>query len=68
MKLFYLLALEGLNAKREKVSGECDRFNLPDIPHAQWTCFINGDETSSQYPDQVKYFLTHPQFLLNSLF
>ena len=56
MKLFYLLALEGLNARRTPVSGECDRDNLPDIPHAEWTCFIGGVETFSQYPDQVKYF------------
>ena len=56
MKLFYLLALEGLNARREPVAGKCDKYDLPDIPHAEWTCFIGGAETNSQHPDQVKCF------------
>ena len=68
MKLFYLLALEGLNARREPVAGQCDKYDLPDIPHAEWTCYINNTETDSQYPDQVKYFKTRNQFLLNSSF
>ena len=55
MKLFYLLALEGLNAqRRQPVAGQCDRDALPDIQHANWKCYINDTVSTSKYPDEVK--------------
>ena len=59
MKLFYLLALEGLNAQRNRQTyvDECNRDHLPDIPHAEWYCTYNGEPSSNQHPDEVTPFL-----------
>ena len=57
MKLFYLLALEGLNAKRRPaVKDECDFAHLPDLPHAEWTCTYDGVISDHQNPEEVMNF------------
>ena len=59
MKLFYLLAFEGLNARRTPVKDQCDRDALPDLPHAEWKCYYNGVESTNQYPEEVKNFINY---------
>ena len=53
MKLFYLLSLEGIKARRTKVKDECDRAHLPDIPHGEWFCKNDGIASDGQHPEEV---------------
>lgn len=53
MKLFYLVALEGVKARRVKLKDECDRAHLPDIPHGEWSCKYDGIESDEQHPEEV---------------
>ena len=53
MKLFFLLSLESVKARRTKVKDECDRAHLPDIPHAEWFCKYDGIASDSQHPEEV---------------
>ena len=61
MKLFYLLAFEGLNARRVAVNDKCDRDALPDLPHAEWKCYYNGVESTNQFPEEVNHFINWGQ-------
>jgi len=54
MKLFYLLSLEGIKARRTKVKDECDRAHLPDIPHGEWFCKNDGIASDAQHPEEVR--------------
>ena len=57
MKLFYFLALEGLNAARRPThKDECDRAHLPDIAHADWFCKYDGADSDHQHPEEVNNF------------
>ena len=57
MKLFHLLALNGLNAyRRQPQKDRCDRDLLPDIEHAEWVCKYNGFKSKNQKPETVKLF------------
>lgn len=60
MKLFYLLALEGISAQKKPSSkgrpsykDECDRAHLPDVEHARWGCYYDGEiDESATHPSE----------------